>query len=816
MKQLGLLFGNTSQAAAATLSAFFGGLAVGSWFWGKRSERMKNPLRSYAWLEVGIAVTALLYFVVLHIFYAIYPFFYQNIQSAELLLLAKFAIAMFLIFPPALFMGGTIPVIGQYVITKQSDFGKRAALLYGINTLGASLGAYLAGFHFPLWLGFNRTCILAMTVTTAIAAIAFFLSRTSSDATAGRNAENAEKTSVQVGTDSTKSVTLFLCFLSGFGVLALEVLWMRMFAQVLENSVYTFAAILVTVLICLAVGALISSILARLAWSPKYVLATVVLLGGVAAAITPFLFMGVTGGLQVLTVRASWAAYIFLIFKKCFMAVGIPACTLGIVFPYLMKTEEGSSSSAGKSLGRLAGINTAGAIAGSLLCGFVFLRYFGMWRTMQIISVVYLAAVVLMPLGWKWQGVVLRISALLFVIAHFNVLNAGNLPVTSKDSSRQSEVVLETWEASDCTVVAVRDVHGISIKVNSHYGLGSTGSMALQTMQADIPLKIHPKPDKVFFLGMGTGVTAGAALHPDYAVKRIVTCELVPEVIVAAKKYIADDDGYDHTAGLFSDPRSTVLAEDGRHFLMATKERFDLIDSDLFIPYRSGAGSLYSKEHFENVRDKLNDGGLFFQWLPLYQVTENEFGIIARTMLEVFDQVTLWRNNFQPGSAVVAIVGHKDRTPLPASDIESSESKAFAVEGRTHRDLMRLALPFDPKTVMFFYCGNLTPAKDILFKDYPVNTDDRPLIEYMAPRSFRNKGGVSIPWFIGPPFAEMVDKIQNICPADDDPLLVNRTAANRRLPAAGAAFHWARIWQVIGDEGQCSRYWARFLNKWLD
>ena len=177
MKQLGLLFGNTSQAAGATLAAFFGGLAVGSWLWGKRSAHMKNPLRAYAWLEVGIAVAALLYFVVLHGYHAIYPLLYQHIDSAAWLLLVKFVLALLLVFPPALFMGGTIPVMGQVVIAKPSEFGRRAALLYGINTLGAALGAYLAGFYFPLWLGFTLTCVLAMAITGSIAFLAFWLSR---------------------------------------------------------------------------------------------------------------------------------------------------------------------------------------------------------------------------------------------------------------------------------------------------------------------------------------------------------------------------------------------------------------------------------------------------------------------------------------------------------------------------------------------------------------------------------------------------------------------------------------------------------------
>jgi spermidine synthase len=179
MKQLGLLFGNTSHAAGATLAAFFTGLAVGSWFCGRRSARSGNPMRIYAGLELGIAVTALLYFVVLKAYHVIYPEVYQSMHSGTWLLATKFLLALVLIFPPAFFMGGTIPVVGQYAIRIPSRFGSTSALLYGINTLGAALGALLAGFFMPLWFGFRMTCFFAIGISVLLAVAAFMISRKS-------------------------------------------------------------------------------------------------------------------------------------------------------------------------------------------------------------------------------------------------------------------------------------------------------------------------------------------------------------------------------------------------------------------------------------------------------------------------------------------------------------------------------------------------------------------------------------------------------------------------------------------------------------
>ena len=822
MKQLGLLFGSTAHAAAATLAAFFAGLSVGSWFWGRRSARAGNALRVYAWLEIGIAVTALLYFVILPFYHAIYPSVYQHVDSSAMMLLIKFCLALLLVFPPAFCMGGTIPVMGQFLVRTTSALGSTAARLYGVNTLGAALGAGLAGFCFPLWFGFKATCIGAITITSAVAAMAFALSRRKLQPKEG-SAHKQSRTgtpdrpasgAAHAGDKRERWSLTAVCFLSGFGILALEVLWTRMFAQVLENSVYTFASILVIVLLCLAVGAFVSSRLARLAVSPIRVLALLLLLSGISVSLTPFIFMRLTGSLQILALKGAWIEYLALIFRKGFLTIGPPALVLGTVFPYLMKTEEHRACSAGLSLGRLAAINTAGAILGSLLCGFLLLEALGMWRTMQLIGVIYLVTALILPLAWAPGSIAIKVIAGVFILMQSSALDPAKLPINSVDTLRPHQEILETWEGSDCTVAVARDSHGLSIKINSHYGLGSTGAMMQQKLQADIPLMIRPGTESIFFLGTGTGVTAGSALDPQFPnVKRVVTCELVPEVITAARKYMTNVGGFDCTGGLFSDPRATVLIEDGRHYLMASGEMFDMVNADLFVPFRSGAGSLYSREHFECVKQRLEPGGIFVQWLPLYQVTENEFSIIARTMLEVFEQVSLWRSTFQPGEEVVALVGHPDRSPLPACELDSSENKQIAIAGKDHRDLTRLSLPFDPQTILFFYCGNLTGARE-LFAGYPVNSDDRPFIEYMAPRTYRDSTDSTLPWFVGPRLARLVEEIQRRSPPDTDPLLVNRTPANRRLPVAGTAFHRARLWEVMGDEEACKQAWENFVGEW--
>jgi len=844
MRQLGFLFGNTSHAAAATLSAFFAGLAAGSRFWGRRSGGATNPLRIYAYLQAGIAVTALLYFAVLGVSYLVYPPVYRAVGPGALLVTVKFLLALLLVLPPSFCMGGTIPVIGQYLIRRQDSFGTTSALLYGVNILGGGLGAFLTGFFFVYLLGARATCLLAMAMSGMVAAAAFRMSRRAGVAKdraesdyarrqQKRDRKRKEKEAAKSGSAADRWAVRSVCFLSGFCVLALEVLWTRMFAQIHENSVYSFSSVVVIVLVGLALGALIASRLARLDIPPMRVLAALTVGSGIILVLSPWFFVFVTNGMQAIAVQRSFLSYVLVVFLEGSATVGVVAVVFGTVFPFLMKAEEKYAFLPGDSLGRLSAVNTAGAILGSLLCGFVFLGAFGMWRTTQLIAAAYLAAGILLPTAWDKGDKIVKASAGMSLLLLFTFLSPAGLPVTGRPAdpdevagvpARPEERVLKTWEASDCTVTAAENERrDVFIKINSHYSLGSAGARDHQVLQARVPLLVYPRTRSIFFLGMGTGITAGAALSPEFKeLKRVVVCELVPEVITAAKEYMtdfrgADPRGEDLTNGLFDDDRVEILVEDGRHYLMATSEKFDMINADLFLPYRNGASSLYSREHFLSVHERLNPGGVFVQWLPLFQITEDEFGIIANTMLEVFDQVTMWRETFHPGAETVALVGHRDPAPLPPSTIDASAKKIAAVRYRTCDSLIEFLyhLDLDPQTIMLFYCGNLTAAKE-LFEGRPVNTDDRPLVEYMTPRSLRRADQLT-PKFVGPKIARLVDEMQAICPPEVDPMLMNRTAENRRLPAAGAALHRAWVEMVVTrDRTRCLRAWDEFVGEWTN
>jgi spermidine synthase len=807
MKQLGLLFGNTSQAAAAALAAFFAGLGAGSWWWGKRVSKTARPMRWVAWMEFGIATSALTYFAVHKLFYAIYPSLYGAVGGTGWMLALKFTLALLLVFPAAFFMGGTVPAIGQAMIRNPEKLARTGAMLYAVNTLGAALGVGVAAFVLIPSLGFSTTYSLSLLLSVTVGVVAWRLPETKATAPEKKAAEQ-----LAPAPKSERLAIAGICFFSGFVMLALEVVWTRVFAQVHENSVYSYAVILIVVLLGLAAGAGISSVVARFVTRPWVALGVMAVAGGGLLVLGPTMLMHVTDGLRPVDSIEPWGDYLHGLFDTGFRGVGFVVIALGTVFPFLMKLEERGDAAPGWKLGRLLAINTAGAISGALICGFVMLPNLGMWGTLRALAALYLVVALLLPLGWGKPGILVRAAGLVFLALAFTSLDPVGLPVAGVNQGRDEGKILQAWEGSDGTVTVIERPNGHRvIKVNGGYGLGSTDAYLEQAYQARIPLHLFPETESVFFLGLGTGISAGAALEGQFPnVRRVLSCELIPEVVDAAKKWIPSE----MTGGVFDDPRSTIVIEDGRHLLRASGERFDMINSDLFLPYRRGAGSLYSLQHYRVAASRLNEGGVFVQWLPLYQITDYEFGVIARTMLEAFGEVTMWRNNFQPGSEKVALIGRQATSPLPIPPSGKREAMLAAVDGlawqATSPDMFRVAAGSTP----FLYAGNLTESAD-LFQGYPINTDDHPVIEYQTPITFREVAqNDEVIWCVGPHLIAWIDRLLAACPPEEDPVWAGHPDECKHLVRAGAAFHRTMVSRVLGEMGPLEAEWEVFLREW--
>ncbi len=787
MYRLGLVFGNAAYATAATLSAFFLGLAIGGWFWGNAAVRFRRPLTIYGLMEIGVALTALLWIPGLDFYETHYASVVAILDGhSGMLTLSKFVFSTTLLLIPTVLMGGTFPILVQYVGKSRRKLAVQGTFLYALNTIGASLGAFFAGFFLLSNYGVNLTYAFAVGLAACIGVAALVLDRLSSGDSkpAFRNKKTPkiftknEKSTVSVRPESTVTYSwmLILAFMSGLLALSAETIWIRMFSQVLQNSVYSFSAILVVFLIALGLGGLLAHILVRLSLRPIPVLLVLLSLGTILLGLSTVIFNTATNGLSYVGSSNSWPQYVWAVFKLVFIVVMPPTLLIGAVFPYLLKAAPQLNREPGQFVGLLVLFNALGSTAGPILIGFFLLDILGIWGSMKIVAATYgglallVAASVRDTKNMRWMA--LPAAGLIFVAA----LSAPPLVRLEK-----GERLLDIWQSTDGVVSVVKSDNNIQMRLDNFYVLGDTRSALVEQMQGHIPLLLHPMPEHTLFLGMGTGITAGASLS--HNVKRVVAVELVSNVIEAAERYYAP-----WANGLFHDPRVDIVADDARNYLLGTNEKFDVIVGDLFTPWHSGTGSLYTLEHFQRAKKQLKPGGLFAQWLPLYQLTPESFKIIATTFDSVFSEVTLWRADFSGSRASIALIGQQKGAQLDQEVLQKNIVNVVGSKDSAKAEHM----------AGLFYLGNLNALKEQL-TGIELNTDDKRSIEFTAPVLSQKANAGSATFIAGKELEQLLTTLADKIPANQDPYLSGLPANERQYVEVGLQYYRYLLLETAGE-----------------
>ncbi len=776
MRELGLVLGNTARAAAATLAAFFLAFGAGSQVLGRRAVGWRRPLRAYGLLELATAAAAAVFLLSRGAVGAVDAAVFRTFGPAHPLgEVARLLAGSVPILPAAFCMGGTLPAIAGAFARDARALGRSGPILYLVNTVGAVLGALAAGFALPSRIGYAATYGVALAISAAAGGAACLLD-------AVRPAAVPAAAVPPAPDPGPGRALLALAFLSGALTLALEVLATRAFAQVLQNSAHTYAVVLAAFLASLAAGAGLAALLARSGRAPRAVLAAVLTTSGIAAAACPFVFHWRTGGLAGLGGDLDWTGYLLAVAGSACLVV-FPAGVLGgSVLPYLFRLSAGAPP---ESVGRLGAANSAGAIAGSVAGGFFLLDAAGLWASFRWVATIYLLAGALVAFragGRRGALAALVPVALAAILSTW--FDPGRLPVVHLEPD---EELLWVHESGAGVVALVRDGENVRVKLDGRYTLGDLASRPHEEREANLPLLLHPRPRRVIFLGLGTGITPAAALsHP---VERVVVCELVPDVIEASRRGFAP-----WIRGLHEDRRATILAEDARRYLAATGEAFDVVIGDLFVPWGAGTGSLYSVEHFRLVRERLATGGLFFQWLPLYQMSREEFEAIARAFLEAFGQVELWRGDFLGQYPILALAGHRGPGPLDSGSVARRLDEARAA-GMRHAPLgdagAGSAIDPDRAPLLAHYGGNLS-ASGVLAAEGPVDSDDLPLVEFLAARSHRRWVAGRGDRFVGSELIGFYGELLDRVPPERDPYLASVAESDRRWVRIGLEFHRSR------------------------
>lgn len=715
MRSFTALFGSTTLAATATVSAFFLGTTVGSRVLGARSARWRRPLLAFGLLEMGVGLGALLVRPILSQYAPLYGRLHGVLSPHPVsFAVVKLALAAVAVGLPTLLMGGTLPALGEAVATDRTRLGVPMGGLYALNLLGAAMGALGVPFVLLPRLGVSVSTFGAAAGSLTVGAIATMLGAPVVRDVALSTARDPSRRALRIFPASAGMLALW----SGACTLGLEILWMRMFSLVHENSLYSFALVLVVFLAGLSGGAALARWRLRRGAAPARLLAWGWAAASVWIVLTPWVFFRATRGLQYLPTAEALLSALRLVAVA--VVTLLPACVaLGAALPLLMEMagrDEGPvpthRGSAGPVLGRLLSLNTAGAIVGPLAVTFFVAPRLGLWASIVLLG--GLTGVIAMRGLQSRERWALGLTAAVLVAA---TRPLALPPVRLRTAA--GERLVSVREGSYGTTAVIEDGRDRWITVNNAYVLGGSAAAGEERWQGHLPLLLRPGARRVAFVGMGTGITAGAARrHP---VSEIVAMEIVPEVVEAARRDFASEND-----GLLSDPRTRVVVDDGRNALATTTQPFDVIVGDLLVPWRPGEAGLYTREHFASVARALTADGVFCQWLPLYQLSSAQLAILMRTFVDVFPRTTVWRGNFLGTEPVLGLVGHRGPGLLDAAAIDAGFPGR---SGASEHD------PFlaHPAGMWIFLVGALGPDLASL-GGAAINEDDRPWVELLSAR----------------------------------------------------------------------------------
>jgi spermidine synthase len=735
-RQLGLVFGNTTQAAATVLTAFMLGLAWGAHRAQRWIARCANPIRLFGVLEAGIGLYALAVPAAFAGILACYQAAAAHVSHAAPLLTGlRFCLALLALLVPTTLMGASLPVLSEAALRSRDRFAARLGLLYGCNTAGASVGVLACGFALvPHW-GVHATNLLAAFVNLSVGGLAWLLSRRASPVAATSTPEEQP-----VPTARRVVGLLPLAALCGFLALAFETVWFRALVLVFGSTSHSFAIMVAGFLVGLAIG---SAALGRLAGKPgRAAWALSLALAGIGLW-TFFSLRAYNAAPDYLLrslVRFDFSYEGMLLTKAALASVFLLPLAVfsGLAFTAVVRLVREHTTSAGRAVGVVFSANALGSAVGAVVGGFALLPAFGLQWSLSILGY----AALLLGLVAAWQFTSEPLSRRLGFAATLLVLGTVALLTTPRwdplllssggyfsprTHVQGGQVVLRDrlrsvelpfyHEGATATVSVSRTADGRLYfssdgKVEADT---SARSMVLQRMMGHLPMLLHPDPRRVLNIGLGAGVTSGAlSCYPNV---QLEVAEIEPAVTNVAALWAP------RNHDLISRGRFTLFINDGRNHLLVTTNSYDVITSDPFEPVVAGAASLYTVEHFRLARSRLAPGGMMAQFLPLYEMSRADFLMILRSFLRVFPRSCMF---FTGCDTILLGLADSARFDLPTAAAKFSlpEVRLSLAEigiDRPERLLDMLVLEIGPGLAVV--------------DDGPVNTDDRPIIEFSAPRS---------------------------------------------------------------------------------
>jgi spermidine synthase len=677
---LELRFGVTTYAAAVIVASFMGGMALGSFFLGRISDRSRRPLRIYGACEFGLGLYALAM-----------PWLVGTAWGG-----ARPAGAVWFLILPTMLMGGTVPSLCRHaasVTKRRASF----AWLYGINILGGVAGCLLATVFLLQTFGARITNGLAAAISLSIGIASWIYA--------------AE---VPAERKLTKNPVIFslpatLAVVCGFLSLASEVLWFRSLRLVIGGTIYSFGTILSTYLLGLALGSLIVARSKRLRSRPIPALGItqlwIALFFGIGfpAYVSSWGMLGIFNALYFTHIHSWFAIHAVHFIITCGVLL-IPSTLMGMALPLLVE----ESKTTNTHLGTIYGASSLGAVLGSLAAGFMMIPSLGLEASAFLVCWVetLLAIALLAPQGTPRAARLAAAPALLLLLVASSSFHGGIRPNTlyKKDGV----------------------VSSISVYINNGRKVLETDNLDIQGGDPAHPLT-HPKrlgylplmlhsgaSDAALQIGLGTGINLSALAE---GVKAATVVELIPEMPEAVAHFKIENDDVLHRANV------KLVIDDGRHWVASSPGKYDLIVADLFYPENAGTASLYAREHFLKCRVALKEKGTMVQWIPAHQLTLSSLKTLLATFRSVFPDASLWWGTESETIPALALVGRTGAQEPSVKEIglRMKRYPGMREVGWERPDCLASLRIMSDKTLTDFAAGA------------PLNIDDLPHIEYDAP-----------------------------------------------------------------------------------
>jgi spermidine synthase len=751
---LTLHLGHTTAAVSTVTAAFMCGLGLGGALGGRLAARLspRHALRTYALLELAVAVSALSIAAILTRLEPVLMWAYGEDGSNSMFSLVRLASAFAVLLVPSVALGATFPVAVRIAVASPTRLGGPTGRLYGANTAGAALGSMAAGFMLIPVLGLRGTLLVGTVGSAASIALALSIAGTLTDPVPvaapakprvkgrGRTARNADDG--HVAPDPARfGLAAAVLALTGFATFMHEVVWTRVLAMVVGPSIFAFAATLTSFITGLAIGSFAGAALAER--SRRIAMALALTL--VATAAASCLSLALVGSSLVElgpgdTGHASVAGIpLPLLAIACGLTFPV-ALGLGVAFPLSLELAGSRDATPARRLGILYAVNTVGAVIGALVAGFIAIPAIGLRASLLAATVALLiGAIALIVRGASSRS---RLAALAMVsavvvwmvasggwdrewLAAGGYLYTRFVPAGVDRHAALTAGTLLYYREGVTGTVSVRTLTGHrSLSIDGKVDASDGRDMLTQKLLAHLPLLLHPNPRQIAIVGLGSGVTLASALvHPIAAVDVI---EISPEVIAASAQFA------DVNRRALDDSRTHLVRGDGRTHLALTSRRYDVVISEPSNPWMAGVAALFTQDFFQTVRERLAPGGIFCQWAHTYDISDADLRSIVATFRSVFPNGTMWL----AGDGDLLLVGWGPVAPKPEAKADQLESRLDAMITTWQRagvgdDLQRVAVR-EPSALLSLFVGG--PAEMTRYAaGAPAQTDDRMALEFSGP-----------------------------------------------------------------------------------